>query len=130
MRVTAQKIACLVACLLLAYFLLGERFVTANFGSTADPHQGSSLRKKVPAPRIAPRTVYAPILALDDPSQAELTLNNNGTQELPVSPTLFTREGELIQCSPVVVGPLQVQTLPISELIPKAERNRIGAASN
>ena len=138
MHVFVRKVVCLIACPLLLYPLLSQQVVNA-FRSASAPRsqqvssatqgmaQNPSWRSKIPPPRAAHRTIYAPLLALDDPALAELTLNNNGTQELPIVVTLFTRLGQPIPCSPIVIGPVQVQTLHMSDLVPAMEKNRDSA---
>jgi hypothetical protein len=52
-----------------------------------------SQRRPVKLAPIAPRTIYEPLAALDDPAQAELIVNNVAPREMEIRYTIYSRAG-------------------------------------
>jgi len=113
---------------MLMFALLGSVMCAAQTMPVFGPSRSASgkaasvRRHPVPLAPITPQSIYAPLVALDDPAQAELLLNNVAPMSVDVQYTIYSLKGEILAIDQVTLGPTEIRYISVADLLTKASQ--------
>jgi hypothetical protein len=99
--------------------------------STKNEPQLPTERRSSPTPASCPvcpppkrQVIYAPLSDLPEASSSEIVLNCRSGDDITITPTFYTLDGEPFVADDIVLHSAEMRFVDTKSLIPKSERNR------